>query len=315
MAAAVNGLPTYDLANTTLIVERGAEAMRYWANAQDALKHWDAAMRGLRMLATAAQITTSDKLLIMTADDTAALERVRVAERGGANANAWLLAQHQLHLTLATLSSSWSDRSLRTPTPSRSHSRPDQPQTSERRPHQRPTNGLNEMATKDATHLVRVPRFPGLRQVSAWPSAHRRMMPAMRGHVWMGQSKPRPPHPSTLLRNYAAPGRGTKVPVASRPSRGIGDFHTQGSQGWAAEYSCCIYRRTPAPQNPTDRAAQAVLDKPIGVPVTPTVDKTAGEEGRRHAYHGQEDPNRGADGTGRDIAYHQQAAALPPAMP
>lgn len=105
LAAAVDGLPTFDLSDTGPIAARGAEAMDHWKNAQEGLKRWDAAVDGFNMIASSAQINVSgdNKLLVMTPADTAALERVRVAVRSDAKPNAWLLAQHGVTLVFATL--------------------------------------------------------------------------------------------------------------------------------------------------------------------------------------------------------------------
>lgn len=104
LASAAEQLPTGDLDDTDSILRGGAEAMRHWAAAQDALKKWAAATEGFGMLAMASSITVNDKLLVMAQPDGDGLERARVAaQRDGSHPTAWTLARHGVPLSLATL--------------------------------------------------------------------------------------------------------------------------------------------------------------------------------------------------------------------
>jgi hypothetical protein len=98
LAAAAQALPTADLDDAKAIAARGVEPMRHWANAQDALKKWQAATAGFGAIATAAHITFSDKHLIMSPADAVTLTPV-ISKR----ADPWLLARHGIPLRLASL--------------------------------------------------------------------------------------------------------------------------------------------------------------------------------------------------------------------
>ncbi len=104
LRAAAAALPA-DLTDTQAIINRGAEAMRHWASAQEAITLWAAAIQGFTMLAMASRITVADTALVMAPVDAADLERARItAQREGKPIDAWTLARQGIALRLATLS-------------------------------------------------------------------------------------------------------------------------------------------------------------------------------------------------------------------
>lgn len=101
---AVEKLPTHDLDDTLTIANNGPETTRLWGAVKEALAMWDAAIQGFMTLAMAANMSISDKLLVMAAPDSAAFKRAGEARAwAGEPINAWLLACHGVELGLPTL--------------------------------------------------------------------------------------------------------------------------------------------------------------------------------------------------------------------
>ena len=100
----VEKLPTHDLDDTLTIANSGPETTRLWGAVKEALGMWDAAIQGFMTLALAANMSISDRLLVMAAPDSAAFKRADLARNwAGEPITAWLLACQGVELGLPTL--------------------------------------------------------------------------------------------------------------------------------------------------------------------------------------------------------------------
>lgn len=105
LAAAAEHLPTHDLGDAQTIAAHGAEVMKIWGAAHEAVKKWQAATEGFGQLTMATRLSRPDPFLVLAAPDTAAFERAWTTVKSqGTRVDAWALAQHGVPLSLPTLS-------------------------------------------------------------------------------------------------------------------------------------------------------------------------------------------------------------------